>query len=91
MLAGELRRLRRKLASLKKELHELEEQYGMSTEEFIEMYNKAKRGEAVWRLPEDADMDSIEWLGLALMKKEIEEEIERLGKILAKIRTSSEK
>ena len=80
VLAGELRRLRRKLASLKKELHGLEERYGMSTEKFVEMYNRAERGETAWKLPEDADMDSVEWLGLALMKREIEEEIERLEK-----------
>ena len=91
VLAEELRRLRRKLASLEKELHGLEERYGMGTEEFIEMYSRAKRGEAVWRLPEEADMDSVEWLGLALLRREVEEEIERLEKILAKIRTSREK
>ena len=87
VLERELRRLKKRLAAVRRELSGLEKQYGMSTEEFLSMYARAERGEEeAWRLPEEADSDAIEWYGLAQLERSLASEVERLEKIVLKMK-----
>lgn len=86
VLEAKLRRLRRKLRVLERELRRFEERYGVSTEEFMGMYQRVEGGGGGWMLPEEADMDAIEWYGLALARAEVVEEIESIEKIVSKLR-----
>jgi len=85
-LEHELRRLRRRLRRVEKELRGFEKRYGISTEEFMEMYERCRRGGGTWRLPEDADVDAVEWRGLALLRDEIAREVRSIEEILSKLR-----
>ncbi|BES81825.1 hypothetical protein [Pyrodictium abyssi] len=85
-LERELERLRKRLQRVEAELREYEERYGMPTREFMRMYEECARARGEWRLPEEADLDAVEWHGLALAREEIVEEVENIEKVLSRLR-----
>jgi len=81
IIEKELERIKIKQKEVKRQLHYYEEKYQTPTSELL----KALKGEKEWTLPEDADMDVIEWEALAKLYNKLVEEEKELKEILKEL------
>lgn len=74
-LKRELALLEAKANLLRREIHELEKKYQMSSDEFLAKFEKGELGD---------DQDFFEWWGLLRGLKKVEENIEKVKALLFK-------
>ena len=85
VLRKELSRLESMAANLEAEIRAYERKYGLSSDELLRQWNSAIESKTGLSLPEEADLDLVEWRALYelythLMRdiKELKESIKRL-------------
>ena len=76
-LEEEARELRERLRVLEAEIELLEKRYGISSELFVRML----RGKEKWNLPEDADLDIVEWEALLEQQRILRARLQRLEEL----------
>ncbi|GEM_PF-6320448 len=81
-LKSEIIDLRKRLKIIELELKSLEEKYGVSSIDLEKMIS----GEKPWSLPEDADLDVVEWEALIEQRKILRQKLEELEKLWKDLR-----
>ena len=78
VLEEELAKLESRASQLRKELKIYEEKYGLSSRELIRLWDDAVKCKKSLPLPEDADLDFVEWRALYELYKSLLKDIEEL-------------
>ena len=76
-LSEELQEIEKQLVAVEENIEMFEERYGVSSEAFEAML----RGKDKWRLPEEADLDVVEWEALLTQRRLLKEKLERTRKL----------
>jgi|GEM_PF-4155948 len=77
-----------KTTELRTELRRYEEKYGLSSQEFIRLWNDAIRGRKKLPFPEEADLDLIEWKALHDIYTNLLRDIEGIRKSIKRLEES---
>lgn len=85
-LKEELAELEGKAARLKEELRAYEEKYGLSSQEFARLWSKAVKHEEPLPLPEEADLDLVEWKALYELYTGLLSDIEEIRESVRRLR-----
>jgi len=85
ILVARLREVREERKRVEEVLKRFEARYRISTQRFMELLERASRRECSWPLPDDADMDVIEWEAYARLWMELLNEEKRISELLDKL------
>ena len=85
VLRRELSTLMEKAEQLREELEKYEKKYGMSSQEFVSLWNDAIRRRIDLPFPEEADVELIEWRALYEHYKSLLDEIREIEGRIAEL------
>lgn len=88
ILESRIRDVENRLREIESRLRYFERKYGVSSSQLLEIIEGAEGRRAIWPLPNDADMDVVEWEGYAKLYNELKKEEKLLKYIAAKLKAT---